>query len=200
MNSAWIAGWTRFLTGARAQWRGCLPESRQRIYYANHTSHLDALVIWSVLPEEVRACTRPVAAIDYWLHPPWRKYLAEHILRAILMERKHPSAENHPIEQIVRGMGEQNSVIFFPEGGRFHGPDPQPFKTGLFHLARKLPHVELIPVLLDNLNRVLPKGEFLPVPLLAGVTFGPPVQYRSGEDKSAFLERARQQLILLRNP
>ena len=89
------------------------------------------------------------------------------------------------------------SIIIFSEGTR--GPErlPSPFKSGLYRLAQRFPDVELIPVYLDNLHRSMPKGTFLPVPLICTVRFGAPLPRIAGEDKSAFLERARNAVIEL---
>lgn len=198
MTRALLVMLSKMISGANGRWLGCQPDARQRIYFANHTSNLDALVLWAILPPEVRALTRPVAARDYWMAGRLRRHVAEQVLHAILIERRKPTAHDHPIIQILRAMGESNSIILFPEGGRFSGPDPMPFKSGLYHLARKRPDVELVPVLIENLNRILPKGEFLPVPLLGSVTFGAPIQVMTGESKPAFLERAREDVMRLR--
>lgn len=186
----------KLISGANARWVGCAPEPRQRIYFANHTSNLDALVLWAVLPTALRALTRPVAARDYW-NSGLRRYLANEIFHAILIERKKPTAHDNPIEQILEVMGQDKSIIIFPEGGRQTTDEPVAFKSGLYHLAQKRPDVELIPVLIDNLNRILPKGEVLPVPLLGHVTFGPPLQLLPEESKPAFLERARAEVMRL---
>ena len=186
----------KLISGANARWLGGAPEPRQRIYFANHTSNLDALVLWAVLPPEVRALTRPVAARDYW-NTGVRRYLADKVFHAILIERKKPTAHDNPIGQILEAMGNDRSIIIFPEGGRFSGSEPMPFKSGLYHLAQKRPDVELIPVLMDNLNRILPKGEVLPVPLIGHVTFGAPIQLLPDETKPAFLERARAEVMRL---
>jgi 1-acyl-sn-glycerol-3-phosphate acyltransferase len=186
----------RLVSGANPRWVGCAPEPRQRIYFANHTSNLDALVLWAVLPPEVRALTRPVAARDYW-DKGIRRYIANQIFHAILIERKKPTAHDNPIEQILTAMGAERSIIIFPEGGRQSGPEPAPFKSGLHHLAQKRPDVELIPVLMDNLNRILPKGEVLPVPVIGHVTFGAPIKLLPDETKPAFLERARAAVMRL---
>lgn len=199
MTAKLMVGLAKLVSGASAHWVGCAPDPRQRIYFANHGSNLDALVLWAVLPPALRALTTPVAARDYWTAGRCRRYLASHVFHAILIERKKPTARDNPIQQILAAMGRERSIIIFPEGGRFSGPDPVPFKSGLYHLALKRPDVELIPVLVDNLNRILPKGEFLPVPLIGGVTFGAPMQVQPGEAKPAFLERARTALIRLRD-
>jgi 1-acyl-sn-glycerol-3-phosphate acyltransferase len=186
----------KLVSGANARWVGCVPDTRQRIYFANHTSNLDALVLWAVLPAEVRTLTRPVAARDYW-DKGIRRYIANKIFHAILIERKKPTAHDNPIAQILEAMGDERSIIIFPEGGRQSGPEPVAFKSGLHHLAQKRPDVELIPVLMDNLNRILPKGEVLPVPLIGHVTFGAPMKLSPDETKPAFLERARAEVMRL---
>ena len=199
MTAELMVLFAKLLSGANARWIGCGPETKQRIYFANHTSNLDALVLWAVLPPTLRAVTRPVAARDYWTATKIRQYMATHVLRAILIERKKPTARDNPITQILDAMGKTESIIIFPEGGRFTQPDPMPFKSGIYHLAQKRPNVELVPVLMDNLNRILPKGEVLPVPLLGSVTIGKPIQLLTSESKNVFLERARQEIINLRN-
>jgi 1-acyl-sn-glycerol-3-phosphate acyltransferase len=188
---ALIAALAKLVTGARARWVGCGPDTRQRVYFANHTSNLDALVIWASLPSHVRDLTRPVAARDYWTRNTLRRYLATRILNAVLIERKRPTAHDNPLADMLKGLGEHNSLIIFPEGGRQTGEEMAPFKGGLFHLAKDRPEVELVPVLIENLNRILPKGEFVPVPLLGGVSFGAPMKLEAGEAKTAFLNRAQ---------
>ncbi len=198
MTPSIVASFLRLVTGARARWVDCEPHPRPRIYFANHCSHLDGPTIWSVLPPEIRALARPVAAKDYWDAGYVRRYMAMNIFNAILIDRKQITRTDNPIDDMLRGMGEAGSVILFPEGTRSIGPDPAPFKSGLFHLVRKRPDLELVPVLLDNMNRVLPKGELLPVPLICTVTFGRPFSLREEESRDDFLCRARQAVINLR--
>jgi 1-acyl-sn-glycerol-3-phosphate acyltransferase len=199
MTAELLALLARTISGANVRWVDCEPDTKQRIYFANHTSNLDALVLWAVLPPEVRVLTRPVAARDYWAAGRLRRYLAEKVFHAILIERKSPTAHDNPIRQIIEAMDETGSIIIFPEGGRFSGPDPMPFKSGLYHLALKRPAVELVPVFMESLNRILPKGEVLPVPLLGSVTFGTPIQLLDGESKPAFLKRAWRNIVKLRD-
>ena len=189
----------RFITGAgSAHWVGCAPEPKQRIYFANHTSNLDALILWAGLPAPVRKVTRPVAAHDYWTGDPLRRYLACNVFNALLIERKKVTVSNNPIPQILCAMGTESSIIIFPEGKRNFGPEIGEFKSGLYHLASSRPDVELVPVLLQNLNRILPKGEFLPVPVFASIYFGTPMKINEGERKKEFLERAKKSIEVLR--
>jgi 1-acyl-sn-glycerol-3-phosphate acyltransferase len=199
MTAALIVALVKLISGANVRWSGCLPEKRQRIYFANHTSHLDAVVLWSALPPEIRAFTRPVAARDYWTASKLRRYLAMNVFNAVLIEREKISAHDNPVDHLVEALGQTHSLIMFPEGGRNLGSQIGPFKSGLYHLARRRPDVELVPVLIDNLNRVLPKGEVLPVPLLSGISFGTPMRLQEGETKQDFLERARAAIIRLRD-
>lgn len=189
----------RLITGAgSAHWIGCAPEPKQRIYFANHTSNLDALILWAGLPLAVRKETRPVAAHDYWTGDPLRRYVACNVFNAILIERKKVTVSNNPIPQILQAMGDKSSIIIFPEGLRNYGPEIGEFKSGIYHLATARPDVELVPVLLQNLNRILPKGEFLPVPVFASIYFGSPIRVEAGERKAAFLQRAKQSIEALR--
>lgn len=202
----WIRFWralivliAKFLSGASVRWVESQPDRCQRIYFANHTSHLDSIVIWSVLPEYVRRETRMVAALDYWSAGPFRRFLSLKVFNAILIDRKHVSIRNNPINQLLNEMGNDHSIIIFPEGGRGNGEKINDFKSGIFHLAKKKPEIELIPIYLDNMNRILPRGMVLPVPMLSRVVFGPPIWIEKGEKKEDFLERCREAVLKLKD-
>lgn len=203
-----LAAVARGISGVQVQWAGCEPVERQRIYFANHSSHLDFVVLWSALPSEIRAKTRPIAAKDYWEETWLRRYLAANVFHAVLLERgsmaKARNAEEarflgrHLIEEMAAALGTENSLILFPEGTRGTGEKIDTFRSGLYHLALRRPDVEMVPAYLENLNRILPKGEFLPVPMLSLLTFGKPIQVEPNEEKDAFLERAREAVASLR--
>jgi 1-acyl-sn-glycerol-3-phosphate acyltransferase len=199
MTTHLVAGALRLFSGSVARWQGCGPEFRQRVYFANHTSNLDGPVLWASLPTEVRRLTRLIGAKDYWSVGRVRPFLAYRVFNAVLIERKQVTREANPLDDMVNALGERHSLILFPEGGRQTTPEPQPFKPGLFHLARKRPDVELVPVWMENLNRILPKGEVLPVPVLGSVTFGAPIRLEEGETKPDFLVRAREAVLSLRH-
>jgi len=192
---AWVA---QFLSGATARWVDCRPEPKQRVYFANHTSHLDALVIWSSLPYELRDITRPVAAKDYWDDGWLRRHLASSF-NALLIDRFEIKVHQSPVDVMIREMGKKYSLIVFPEGTRSETDEIGEFKSGLFYLAKKRPDLELVPVYIDNMNRVLPRGEVLPVPLLSCITFGAPIFRAAGEPKTEFLARARENVVRLRD-
>jgi 1-acyl-sn-glycerol-3-phosphate acyltransferase len=198
MTSTLLAVIARILSGASVRWIDSQPDTRQRVYFANHTSHLDSIVLWSTLPQAVRALTRPVAAKDYWEKGAVRRYMAR-TFNALLIDRTDIKVHQSPVDLMLREIGHDQSLIVFPEGSRNTESEIQEFKSGLYYLAKKRPDLELVPVHIDNLNRVLPRGEFLPVPLLSLVTFGPPMWLEQGEPKVDFLERARTSVRRLRD-
>jgi 1-acyl-sn-glycerol-3-phosphate acyltransferase len=203
-----LAAVGRGISGVQVQWAGCEPDERQRIYFANHSSHLDFVVLWSALPAGIRAKTRPIAAKDYWEQTPLRRYLANNVFHAVFLERgvtgkpKSPDEPHfvgrHLLDEMADALGTEHSLILFPEGTRGTGEKLGPFRSGLYHLALRRPDVQLVPAHLENLNRILPKGEFLPVPMLSLLTFGKPLQVEPEEHKDAFLERAREAVSNLR--
>ena len=193
-----VATFARLITGVRGEWRGCAPDPRPRIYFANHRSHADFVLIWTVLPAPLRRVTRPVAGADYWLKNGPRRFFGERVFRAVLIDRNPVTRDADPIAIMAAALDDNNSLILFPEGTRNTGEEPLlPFKSGLYHLAKARPDVELVPIWIENLNRVMPKGEFVPIPLLCTVTIGAPIVLGEGEDKGAFLDRSRNSLLAL---
>ena len=193
-----LAGLARLLAGASIRWIASQPDTCQRVYFANHTSHLDALLIWASLPRVVRELTRPVAAKDYWSRGAFRRWLAQEVFNAILIDRTDIKVHQSPVDLMLREAGTSRSLIVFPEGSRSVTGEIGEFKSGLFYLAKKRPDIELVPVHIDNLNRVLPRGEFLPVPLLSCISFGPPLWLERDEAKFDFLVRARRAVLSLK--
>jgi 1-acyl-sn-glycerol-3-phosphate acyltransferase len=194
--AALMCAGARILTGAQARWVGCAPLDVQRIYFANHTSHLDFVLLWSSLPARLRHKTRPVAARDYWCRGPLRRFLIERVFRGVLVDRAHfdRDREASPIQPMLSALDAGDSLIFFPEGSRGPGPEVQPFKSGIFHLAHARLNVELVPVWIQNSYRVMPRGYLFPIPLLCSVTFGKPAILTQDEQKHEFLARMRDSL------
>ncbi|MEM9145728.1 MAG: lysophospholipid acyltransferase family protein [Pseudomonadota bacterium] len=191
-----IALLARLITAVRGVWEGVEPRPRQRIYFANHCSHGDFVLIWTVLPATLRRSTRPVAGADYWLGTAVRRFVIRDVFRAVLIERDPDKRTEDPVEQMVRALNQGASLIVFPEGTRKTVDTPLlPFKTGLFHLANARPEIDLVPVWIENLNRVMPKGEILPVPIVCTVTFGAPLRLHPEEARDAFLARASKALL-----
>jgi 1-acyl-sn-glycerol-3-phosphate acyltransferase len=202
MSAANLMGWllafvARLVTGAQGHWQGSPPKAEQRIYFANHQSHLDWVLIWAALPHELRSITRPIAARDYWTRSRFKHWLTREVFNAVYVSRER-SAEEDPLEPLAQALRNGDSLVIFPEGTRSLKGEPMPFKSGLYHLAEQFPGVALIPVWIDNVQRVMPKGEVVPVPILCSATFGAPLQLQPGESKRDFLERARAAVLALR--
>ncbi|HEY1103652.1 MAG TPA: lysophospholipid acyltransferase family protein [Burkholderiaceae bacterium] len=198
LMSLFLLGLVRVLTGAQARWYGCPPKAEQRIYFANHQSHADLVMIWAALPQELRGITRPIAAKDYWTQTPFKQWITTAVFNAIYVDR-NKTTEQDPLEPLIEALGNGDSVILFPEGTRGNAEEPQAFKAGLYNLAMKFPEVVLVPAWINNVQRVMPKGEVVPVPILCSVTFGAPIRVEDGEERRAFLDRARTAVMALRD-
>ena len=186
----------RLITGAQGHWYGCPPKAEQRIYFANHQSHFDWVLLWAALPRDLRAATRPIAARDYWTATPLKHWITREIFNAVYVSRERKEDED-PLEPLMEALRNGDSLVIFPEGTRGHTGVPAPFKSGLYALAQAFPEVQLIPAWIDNVQRVMPKGEVVPVPILCSVTFGAPMTLSPGEDKRVFLDRARSAVMAL---
>lgn len=195
-SSFLLTGAAKLLVGAFPRWLGCAPEPTQRIYFANHTSHIDTVAIWAALPIRLRNTTHPVAAKDYW-GGGVRQYIATKMLRAVLIDRSRSDPNANPLAPLIEMLQLGESLIIFPEGTRGASAVPGPFKSGLYHLATQFPNAQLVPVYLENLHRSLPKGAVLPIPMTCTVRFGAPMSLAAEEAKEAFLERARAEVVKL---
>lgn len=195
-----VIGFARALTGVRARWvPGSTAHATQTLYFANHASHGDFVLIWATLPPDLRARTRPVAAADYWGRGGLRGFVGAEVFHAVLIDRSPQAGGPDPVQQMAQVLQGGDSLIMFPEGTRNTGDDPLlPLKSGLYRLACECPGVRLVPVWIENLRRVLPKGAVIPLPLACTVHYGTPLALGEGEDKAAFLARARAALLALR--
>lgn len=194
-----IIGAAGLLTGVRALWTGTTPKAEQTVYFPNHTSHGDFVLLWATLPRDLRRLTRPVAGEDYWMASNLRRFIGTDVFNALMIRRDASGQGENPVEQMKEALDAGDSLIMFPEGTRNTGDEILlPLKSGLFHLARVCPNVRLVPVWIENLKRVLPKGMLVPIPLACTVHYGAPIQLAEGEDKITFLTRARAAMLDLR--
>ena len=155
--------------------------------------------MWSSLPPEIRRQTRPIAASDYWMKDGFRRFLIQDTFSGVTINRNRENGED-PLKPVKDVLAEGYSIIFFPEGTRNLEDDIQllAFKSGLFHLSQQFPNVEVVPVWISNLKRVMPKGALVPLPLLSTVIFGKPLDLTQHHEKIDFLNYAQQELIKLK--
>lgn len=187
---------TSFITGVTSKQASDLAFTpTNKVYYANHASHGDFVLVWISLPKTWRMLTQPVAGADYWLGSKLKAFIAEQVFRVLLIDRQHDPKQ--AITAMDGALKQGKSLILFPEGTRNTTDDQVllPFKSGLYHLARENENVEFVPVWINNINRVLPKGKILPIPLLCDVRIGGVIKKLPDEDKTEFLTRTRQALL-----
>lgn len=187
---------TSFLTGVTSKSASDLTFGpKSKIYYANHSSHGDFILVWISLPKTWRMLTQPVAGSDYWLSSKLKTFIAEQVFQVLLIDRQH--SPKQAIADMSAALEQGRSLILFPEGTRNITDDQTllPFKSGLYHLAQTNDHIEFVPVWINNINRVLPKGKILPIPLLCDVRIGTALTKLPDESKQDFLERTRQALL-----
>ena len=200
VSSAVLSVLAWMLTGVRPLWLGCQPATGQRIYFANHASHGDFILLSACLDADERERTHAVAAADYWGKTRLRRFICEDVLGSVLIHRQWSETGHDPVKIMLSVLERGHSLIIFPEGTRNMTEEPLlRFRSGLYNLALARPDVEIVPCWIENMSRVLPKGQFLPVPLLCRVIFGAPIAVAPGEERRAFLDRAHDALLAL-NP
>src|SRR3954469_4086699 len=114
MIGAIIIGLTRFLVGGTGLWLRWVPGGGPAIYFANHSSHLDTIIVWAAMPPDLRRRVRPVAAADYWGKGGFRRYIALKVLNVVLVERQARSS--NPLTPLQDALRAGDSLIIFPEG------------------------------------------------------------------------------------
>ncbi|GAB3624004.1 lysophospholipid acyltransferase family protein [Mariniluteicoccus endophyticus] len=199
---ATVAFLVRLVTGAKpvTQEGGTAVElPHPCVLYANHSSHLDFLTLWALLPGDERRRVRPVAAADYW-GSGWKAAAAQRLFNPLLVERgkggpAQPRRPGGQVDRLCEALDAGDSLAIFPEGTRGDGERIADFQAGIARIAAARPDVPIIPVALANVGRILPKGSVVPVPVLVSATFLPPVVRGADEAEAGYLARARQALV-----
>ncbi len=174
-----------------------LPEG-QFIIVSNHASHVDTLVLLSLLPLRRLKEVRPVAAADYWTRNRLVYALVSFLFNILPIPRR-PSLRNNPLKIMERALEEGYSLVIYPEGTRSYGESVGPFKGGVAHLIKRRPDIAVIPVFISNTWKVLPKGHFLPLPLFVEVAVGEPMRFSGKESREEILNRLREAVAGLRD-
>ncbi len=163
------------LLGLNIRHRERLPTQGPAIIAANHNSHLDTLVLMSLLPIRLLAKVRPVAAVDYFMRNRFLAWFATRIIGIIPVSRT--TAGGNPLAGCFEALRKGDILILFPEGSRGVPERMQSFKQGIRVIGRKFPSVPVVPVFLHGLGRALPKGEIVLVPIFCDVFIGSSITY-----------------------
>ncbi len=173
-----------------------LPTRGPAIIVANHNSHLDTLVLISLLPLRQLHRARPAAASDYFLTNPLLGWFATQIIGIVPVNRR--SKGGNPLSGIFESLRNNDILILFPEGSRGEPEKLQPeFKQGIRLIAKKFPNVPICPLYLHGLGKALPKGEGLIVPFFCDVFVGETLSYASYGD--GFTEELYRSVVSLRD-
>ncbi len=160
----------------RALHRERLPATGPAVIVANHNSHLDTLVLMSLLPLATLERVRPVAAADYFRRNRTLEFCATRLLRAILIRRNGiDPREGDPLVECRAALARGEILIFYPEGTRGAPGRLGKFKAGIGYLAARRPDVRLVPVYLNGTEQALPKGRLLPCRAACHAVVGRPL-------------------------
>lgn len=178
--------------GLNVRGREWLPRSGPAIIVANHNSHLDVFAIMALFGMRRLHLLRPVAAADYFMVRPLRRWFATRIVGIIPIDRDNVRKKDeagkpvHPLAPISEALEAGSIVLLFPEGTRGEPEKFEAFKTGIAHLAKRHPEIPIVPLFMHGLGKALPRGEALLVPFFCDVFIGQPLD--GSLSKSQFMQ------------
>lgn len=185
-----------FVIGMRVKGAQHLETNEQVVIVSNHNSHLDTVVLLDLVGVRRMERFRPVAAADYFEVSGPVEYFSHALFNILPIRRKGPGDQSqNPIDVMAQAIEAGESLILFPEGTRGEPEKLARFRSGVGVLVAKYPHLKVIPVWLEGMGKILPKGAWYPVPFNGSVNIGPPTAF-TGDAKTitAAIEAMVQEL------
>lgn len=149
-----------------------LPKNGGSVIAANHNSHLDTFVILSIFPISMIHKVRPVAAADYFLKNKFLAFIALKCIGIIPFNRSGSADQEELFKGCYDALDNGDILILFPEGSRGKPEEMSRLKKGLYYMLKDKPSVPVIPIVMNGLGNVLPKGEALLVPFNCKINIG----------------------------
>lgn len=185
-----------FWLGLLVRHRDRLPRRGPAIVAANHNSHLDILALYSLFPLRAIPAVRPAAAADYFLKHRWLAWFSQNVVGIVPVLRGAHGGQD-PLAACYAALERGDILILFPEGTRGEAEELAKLKSGIWHLVRRFPDVEVTPVFMSGLGRSMPKGAFIPLPLFVDVYIGKALGY--DENKNAYMQQLTDRFLSLRD-
>lgn len=190
-----VRGVVAIVLGLNVRHRQRLPKSGPAVLAANHNSHLDTMVLMTLMPLSLLDRVRPVAAADYFLRNRLIAWFATEIIGILPIRRQRSSPTEDPLAPLVEALDRGEILIFFPEGSRGEPEQLTEFKSGIARLSERKPEVPVVPVFMHGLGKALPKGEAILVPFFVDVFVGEPVRWNG--DRDAYMTEFRDSMTAL---
>ena len=156
----------------------------------NHTSHLDAPLVLTSLPSEIRRDTVTLAASDYFFDAWWRAAVTALVFNAAPVDRVSGGSQSLAEQLLDDG----HHLLLFPEGTRSHDGYAGRFRGGAAHLGRHA-DVAIVPIAIEGTWRAMPRGQAWPStgrPRVR-IRFGTPL--RAGDESTLELTRRLESAI-----
>lgn len=175
-----------------------LPQDGPAIIIANHNSHIDTLLLMSLFSICKINKIRPVAAADYFCNTKFKKFIFEKLSGIIPIERKI-SKENIStlFSGIFNALDNNEIIIIYPEGTRGNDNKINKFKSGVAHIAKAYPNVPVIPIFINEPDKILPKIDEILVPFISDVYIGEPLFYNK-KSTMEFTEEIKEKVFELK--
>jgi 1-acyl-sn-glycerol-3-phosphate acyltransferase len=196
ISSAVHLGWWTLVRRYLAVWhrltisgQNLIPKDPPFVLTANHTSHLDTLILAASLPWRCRICVFPIAAGDVFFETPLRSLFSAVVLNALPMWRK--KCGPHALAQLRQRLLNGSAIyILFPEGSRSRDGTLQRFKAGLGMLIAET-NVPVVPCYLQGCFQALPAHAHWPRPSPIRLVLGAPRTFAdTSHDRTGWLHIA----------